>query len=476
MSLKDLHRLSLTGIITKSYSYELIDHFYPTVNELCTVYHEVKKFAHLNRKTFMKSIVLSLFAAISFNAAFGQGWSTVFTTTSAYFNTCSIASPSIVYAAGSGMGDSARVLKSVNGGLSFYHLDGSFIPSGQKPFSSAFTTADTGCLGGGPYGSSAPGSGFIYRTTNGGASWTAVVTGAPSPFWDIVFPSHLIGYAACGSSTSGSTGSIYKTTNGGVSWTSILTVPSTVLRMISMLNDSTGYVVGTDYTTLQAKFITIRNGIVFSNVNVPAYSYFNGVYFTSVDTGFALAYNYATSGGTDHIVKTTDGGLSWTVVYTGSTFDFNGDIKFINSNVGFAFGGSNVKTTDGGNTWTAFSPMPLGSGSYGRGDFKYDLGIIGGEQWIVRNGAITATPILENPSVTFQVYPNPASLEIQLVFNKRHENLTVAITDVTGRELKRMPFSGKDLSIELEHFNKGLYLLDVTTADGSKATTRLVIQ
>jgi len=78
------------------------------------------------------------------------------------------------------------------------------------------------------------------------------------------------------------------------------------------------------------------------------------------------------------LLKTTDGGTTWTDIrsnlptalleYTASSLDFY-DINFTDDNNGYAvgFNGVVIKTTDGGATWTNYST--IGSGTYRSSDF-----------------------------------------------------------------------------------------------------------
>lgn len=84
--------------------------------------------------------------------------------------------------------------------------------------------------------------------------------------------------------------------------------------------------------------------------NVAYNSTLKSIVFTTIDKGFAVG-----NGGS--LMKTTNGGLSWTAYSTGYSFHFQ-EIFFVNENIGFLVGNKNydlngrvLKTTDGGVTW-----------------------------------------------------------------------------------------------------------------------------
>jgi len=86
-------------------------------------------------------------------------------------------------------------------------------------------------------------------------------------------------------------------------------------------------------------------GLTWTLLNPHSYLDFNKVFFVSTTLGFA--------GGEDGLLKTTDGGATWTpvTIVTGSP-PYISDIYFVNANTGYVLTGSLYKTTDGGTTWT----------------------------------------------------------------------------------------------------------------------------
>ncbi|MBI5701547.1 hypothetical protein HZC34_06905 [Candidatus Saganbacteria bacterium] len=76
----------------------------------------------------------------------------------------------------------------------------------------------------------------------------------------------------------------------------------------------------------------------------------NSVYFIDTATGYAVG-----NGGA--ILKTTDGGATWTAQTSGSTQILN-DVYFLNSSVGWASGdnGTILRTVDGGTNWASIGP------------------------------------------------------------------------------------------------------------------------
>lgn len=109
-----------------------------------------------------------------------------------------------------------------------------------------------------------------------------------------------------------------------------------------------------------------NNGIKIELVTASAPSNIRDIYFFNASTGVAVSYD-------GKIYKTTNSGVNWNVQYTnpivGQPFY---QILFTDANVGYVVGGSNscggtgcvppggliLKTSDGGNTWTNILQLP----------------------------------------------------------------------------------------------------------------------
>lgn len=86
---------------------------------------------------------------------------------------------------------------------------------------------------------------------------------------------------------------------------------------------------------------------------VSGYYYADDIHFIDNNVGFVGGIT-ALIGGNGKISKTSNGGASWTDVFTIPNKTIN-DFYFVNSNLGFAVGAGGLiaKTTDGGNNWTS---------------------------------------------------------------------------------------------------------------------------
>jgi hypothetical protein len=187
-------------------------------------------------------------------------------------------------------------------------------------------------------------NGILLHTTDGGNNWQInQVGGSPDDFRDITFVNENTGWV-CGNNSS-----MYKTTNGGQNWFALSVPTTSVVRAMCFLNESLGWVV-----TLEDHLIlkTTDGGETWTEQNsgLTGNQHLINVLFTDELNGFVLGFNLPEY--QHYILKTTDGGETWTPNYNFQSNTLN-SVYFINHDVGW-IGGSNgllIKTTDAGETW-----------------------------------------------------------------------------------------------------------------------------
>jgi photosystem II stability/assembly factor-like uncharacterized protein len=134
------------------------------------------------------------------------------------------------------------------------------------------------------------------------------------------------------------------------------------LQSIYFLNGKDGFIStyygGLYKTTDSAKTWTTLN----STTTLPI----SDIYFTDAQNGFAVGGSNSCSGTGciipgSFILKTVNGGQSWTTVYTPSTKIELTSVYFINASIGFCAGDNVIlKTIDGGQTWSEYTVNNLG--------------------------------------------------------------------------------------------------------------------
>ena len=195
--------------------------------------------------------------------------------------------------------------------------------------------------------------GIILHTTNGGDTWGLQNTPVTS-LSCIFFTDPQNGWS------SGLGGDVVHTTNGGETWVMQDNLDYQDIFKLYFIDENNGWAAGGFFDYLsgsygRAIYNTTDGGNTWNvQYDVVFESELKSIYFLDSNTGYA-------SGGTA-IMKTTNGGSSWFTQQSLPFFSL-GDIVFTNSTTGYVTGWyigvphytAIFKTTDSGNTWNETS-------------------------------------------------------------------------------------------------------------------------
>ena len=333
--------------------------------------------------------------------------------------------------------------------------------------------SDTALLVGGAYGR-------IYRTDDGGNSWHSYQTEFNSSwFFDMDFVDESIGYVAGGTFFGNHTDVLARTIDGGVTWDSITSNSGLfgyTIDQIDFVNIDTGFLAG--HSGLKRTF---DGGTTFTPF-AHTFSSISEVYFDENNMGFVaeskvLANNYSWY----CIWKTADLGNTWNLVYSDSLLNANGinhraiaRIQMVDTNTGYASGGNStiLKTMDGGNTWSRSSIAPYSTSLTGMWFTDVNTGYVnnaggvyktidGGQNWVVQtvspvsvinhiafadsqngfaggqdgiyttnNGGIQ-TSVSDLDESDLNLYPNPAHNTLTIDFDK-NTSFSIRVMDLNG--------------------------------------------
>ncbi len=202
--------------------------------------------------------------------------------------------------------------------------------------------------------------GAVYGTDDGGITWEELyrIPGDFKSLHGIFFKTLSEGWA------SGEDGILLHTIDGGVNWSSSTPSPYRLLS-IEFIDDNYGTIVGNDGTILR----TMNGGASWqtqgSGITSPIYD----VSFADPTTGWA-------TGSTGNVLHTETAGAFWEEQNTGISVVYTG-IHFIDESCGFAAGGDCIlRTYDGGDSWSV-AYQAGGEGFCGI-DFAGNLGIASG--------------------------------------------------------------------------------------------------
>jgi uncharacterized repeat protein (TIGR03803 family) len=90
---------------------------------------------------------------------------------------------------------------------------------------------------------------------------------------------------------------------------------------------------------------------------------------------------------------------------------------------------------------------------------------------------LPAVGIIENAEATdINIYPNPSFGQTTISFNREQKNSTITITDVLGKMIRTINFTGNELLIDTEGMQKGVYYLRVIDENKKSVNKKIVIQ
>ena len=231
----------------------------------------------------------------------------------------------------------AGILKSTDGGTTWTNLPGPFV----GPFDSVTGGGSIGSLAVHPSngqillaGVTLSGNDGVFRSTDGGSTWTNVLGGAGFPATGVVFdPTNgNNAFAAIGASSGNSSNGVYGSKDGGVTWSALLTagsapagriaialapsVPTTLYASVANANDGSLYALykttnsGTTWTQLTSTPNYCNPQCWYDMALAVAPNNASVVFGTG-------AYQYATNSQTT-VVRSTDGGTTWSLLGGGA--------------------------------------------------------------------------------------------------------------------------------------------------------------
>ncbi len=275
----------------------------------------------------------------------------------------------------------------------------------------------------------------------------------PNIFNDIHMSSGMIGYACGGYSA------IAKTTDGGESWrglySGVTVTNSSMFNSVYFRDIATGWVAGSFNTILK----TTNGGETWSHQNsgltpgVNESIVFNDIYFSDLQNGFCVGYKGSGSNFTGIVLRTTDGGDTWTYQSLGIILK---SVSFVSASEGWIAGsqGKIYHTTDGGLNWT---PQTSGTTTnlFVIKFYNANIGICGGIGRILNtiDGGATWTSRLSDVSDQF------VGLEVSdggICFAVSYSNLYYSTNFGDNWTLRKSLMDQRPYSIRMITNNNGL--------------------
>lgn len=311
--------------------------------------------------------------------------------------------------------------------------------------------------------------GGIYRSTNGGSSWTKVLDVGNITISDLWFTNDQNGYAV------GEYGDNYRTTDGGATWEPMTGTPGG--HTVFFLDEDHGWM---KYRR------TVDGGDTWTDIDSPQQTM--SIFFTHPDTGYAVSYS-------GYAVRTVDGGENWTTILPDILNASIGDASLVD--------GAIVMVANNGDIYRAqvacpnMAVMPLvnmlgdqlcttAGGSvqwYRNGEVIPEATdpcftpVTGGDYTVVVTdvlGCVSATSspvqvlitgINERPAVGLRLFPNPA-VDLLHIERTSEQPVSISILDAQGRLELTVRSQGRNIAVDIRELSAGIHTLLMTTSDG----------
>lgn len=304
-----------------------------------------------------------------------------------------------------------------------------------------FFDANTGITQGDPIN----GAFELYRTTNGGNTWTAIASPAPAA----AEYGYNGGNVGAGNSFWFVTnqGKLYRTTDTGLTWTK-LTTPITDFGSAAaggrlyFSDNNNGIIIGTVGTT-STLYKTSNGGNTWTTAGAYTAPYSSMSYIPGTTILVGTGRSGAGTAASPYIFysgHSSDNGSTWTIIESTTQGQANVQqktaIQFANPTTGWAGG--------------------FVDGDLAGGIFKY-------------TGPSLSVNSITN-KVKVAVYPNPAND----VLNIKGESISKVVAfDILGKQVANQDFSAQnEVSVNVSSLRTGMYILQITNDLGATETIK----
>jgi photosystem II stability/assembly factor-like uncharacterized protein len=313
----------------------------------------------------------------------------------------------------------------------------------------------------------------IFRTTDGGQTWINQNNILPNPpQWGICGIAHRNNQVVAVGSVIAEA-NVYVSQNAGSSWTHInLDTLASALIDVFIVDSLEWLVCGKSEAASGNKATILRTldgGITWTRaalsslINTYCWKIFlqdNGYGYTSIESFTGAA-----------VFKTINNGATWTeTVFSGATVIDLGAVAMMNDTLGWLgaqHGPGGYETTDGGTTWI---PFP-------NGNYMNRIVIPDGQNplcvgtTVFRYGNAVAVPelVAQSREHHLNIYPNPGNGWFTLQMDLKEEgSVAIVVTDMQGvpvHPLLREYYSSgiHKLTIDLTTKSSGIYFVQVST-------------
>lgn len=343
------------------------------------------------------------------------------------------------------------------------------------------------------------GGGVIWKTSDGGSTWTqqnaSGYTNAASFLDGVHFFDANVGVSFGDPAPVPTTFEIYRTVNGGTTWTSVSS-PAITAGDYGYNSGFTfagnniwfGTAKGKIYRSTDMGATWVKYSSPIADFGAQSTTTSSGrMYFSDANNGILIGVTIAgvapNQTFTYKLYKTTNGGANWTagVAYT-QPYTYNlcyipGTTILVGN--GATTGTPSVQSTgyslDNGTNWTQydsgtqrtsiafFSPNLGWSGGFSNADPLAPTGVF----------KFTGTLATQNFETSkFKVFPNPATSTVS-ISKANVDAYQLAVTDLTGKVVMTKSLNGIENTIDISTLSSGAYFFELST-DNKKEVIKIL--
>jgi photosystem II stability/assembly factor-like uncharacterized protein len=271
-------------------------------------------------------------------------------------------------------------------------------------------------------------TGLIIKTTNGGTNWINQSSPTTSSLSNIDFINSSTGWIF------GESGIIYKTTNTAENWLQQTSGTSNAI-IGDMVDQNTGWFVGSG--GIVSKTTDGGSNWTPQNANAGTHTLYS-IKMLNANTGYLCGYTV--------VRKTSNGGDNWDSVQTPYSTSTYFSLDFIDANNGVVtgYGGQVMRTTNGGQSWTVYY-IGTDNALYASYMVSVDTIFVGGSAAAIYKLPMGVIKVLEWSNevpakyVLYQNYPNPFNPSTTIKFSlPKAGNVVLRIYDITGRIVRTL--------------------------------------
>ncbi|MBA3828320.1 MAG: T9SS type A sorting domain-containing protein [Taibaiella sp.] len=361
--------------------------------------------------------------------------------------------------------------------------------------------------------------GSFLKTNNGGLSWDTVkvpfIKSSTDNLTAMHFVNNKIGFVCGGSGFTSASAMLIRTTDGGLSWDSLAFNVPGALEFIGLYFNQTGLQIRGIVFDYSSVFLTLDSGKSLSRVTMPVPNL--SIHDAVLRNNTIILAGSTAGSGTNQIYTSSNWGFTWSVVFSDTiaiaSLGISGSVVIAGCGYGRI-----LRSIDGGNSWTRTTVISsneiFSKVKFGINGFAYLLGnthVYGSDNngltwhnmqvdtpynalkdismpskdtgYIISNRRLYKTINggglaleISNPYTSkdeIAIYPNPANKQLYLKIPDYIKVNTVILYDGAGRVVKELKANWQE--IDVSAFARGVYILEINT-DKYISKKKLLIQ